>query len=65
MLYVSCTHDLYDGDVVAGKWYSVTEYTKDYFKFVDEADVELYCVKRHCLHLYDVSGAEWRFKYED
>jgi hypothetical protein len=65
MLYVSCTHNLYDGDVIANKWYPATEVEGGFFFFTDEVGVELFSSKKKCAHFDDVPGAKWLFKYED
>ena len=61
-LEISCSVDLYGGDVKAGKWYDVTEKcTEDMFWFFDEVGSHILVSTKNCAHLeyFSLEDAYW------
>ena len=55
---ISCSADLYGGDVKAGKWYKVDDKATDtLFWFFDDAGVPFLASTEDCAHL-DLLGLE-------
>ena len=57
---IKCSHDLYDGDVVADKWYDVIRIEGVLYNFIDESGFKINANPNGwCAHLDDFPGAFW------
>jgi len=55
---IKCSHDLYDGDVVSGKWYEAACEDDGTVNFKDETGFRIYCLPDgNCPHLVNIPGA--------
>ena len=64
-LEISCSVDLYKGDVKAGKWYKVYDKSADtIFWFLDEVNFPIVVNTENCAHLKDIDleDAYWTIR---